>query len=244
VRQALDMVTGIRFDETYDDPASDISRYGYATGSRLAPPGYDGPRNMVEALPTFQKEGTHGHAFHYVSPNTDVIGWIIGRVTGQPFSRIFSERVWSQLGMERDAYISRDPIGMEQTGGGFNATARDLARFGQMLLQDGAANGRQVIDPAVVAGIRAGGDLDAFARGTEDYGPLSRGWSYRSFWWHTHNAHAAFTGVGIHGQYLYIDPAARVVIVQQASYPTPLQPEADNIVLPAFEALARELGSG
>jgi CubicO group peptidase (beta-lactamase class C family) len=236
------MTTGIRFAEIYDDPQSDISRYGYATGSRLAPPGYDGPRDMAEALPTYRQEGAHGHAFHYVSPNTDVVGWIIGRVTGQPFSTVFSERVWSRIGAERDAYISRDPIGMEQTGGGFNATARDLARFGQMILQEGSYNGQQIIHPAVIAGFRAGGDRDVFARGTAEYGPLWRGWSYRSFWWVLHNSHGAFTGIGVFGQWLYIDPTARMVIAQQASYPTPLQPDADNVVLPAFHAIATQLG--
>ena len=241
VRHALDMTTGIEFSEVYDFEDGDIARYGIATGFRPMPEGYRGPRTVDELFPQFPKAGEHGEAFHYVTPNTDVIGWIIARVTGQPFSRVFGERVWSQLGTERDAYIIRDAIGMEMAGAGFNATARDLARFGQMVLDDGVCDGRQVIAPEVIATIRKGGDRAAFARGTEEYGPLWEGWSYRAFWWITHNPHGAFTGIGINGQWLYVDPTARVVIVQQSSYPTADQPEADDVCVPGFHAIAREL---
>jgi len=241
VRHALDMTTGIRFDEVYDFEQGDIARYGIASGFSAMPEGYQGPRTVPELFPQFPKAGEHGEAFHYVTPNTDVIGWIIARVTGEPFSRVFGARVWSRLGTERDAYIIRDAIGMEMAGAGFNATARDLARFGQLLLDDGACGGQQIIAPEVIATIREGGDRAAFARGTEEYGPLWEGWSYRGFWWLPHNDHGAFTGIGINGQWLYVDPTARVVIVQQSSYPTADQPEADAVCIPGFHAIAREL---
>jgi CubicO group peptidase (beta-lactamase class C family) len=241
VRHTVNMTTGIRFDEVYDFEQGDVARYAIASGITAMPDGYTGPRSVPELFPQIPKAGIHGEAFHYVTPNTDVIGWIIGRVTGQPFSRIFSDRIWSRLGMERDAYIVRDAIGMEMAGGGFNATARDLARFGQMVLDDGNCDGRQIIAPEVIAIIRGGGDPEVFARGTAEYGPLFQGWSYRAFWWLTHNDHGAFTGIGINGQWLYIDPTARVVIVQQSSYPTADQPEADAVCLPGFHAIARHL---
>jgi CubicO group peptidase (beta-lactamase class C family) len=241
VQHALDMSTGIRFEEIYDFADGDVARYAFASGFAEPPAGYQGPRTVPELFPQFPKQGNHGEAFHYVTPNTDVIGWIIARVTGQPFSKIFSERIWSRLGTERDAYIIRDAIGMEMAGAGFNATARDLARFGQLLLDDGVCDGQQIIAPEVIAIIRDGGDREAFARGTEEYGPLWKGWSYRAFWWMTHNAHEAFTGIGINGQWLYIDPTARVVIVQQSSYPTADQPDADAVCLPGFHAIAQHL---
>lgn len=241
IRHAIDMSTGIRFDEVYDFGEGDVARYGIASGFRPIPEGWSGPRNLEELLPQFLKEGNHGEMFHYVTPNTEVAGWIIARVTGKPVSQVISERIWSQLGMERDAYMIRDRIGMEMAGAGLNAAARDLARFGQLLLQDGEWHGQQVLAPEVVATIRGGGDREAFARGTTEYGPLWEGWSYRAFWWHTHNAHNAFTGIGINGQWLYVDPTAQVVIVQQSSYPTADQPEADDVCIPGFHAIAKEL---
>jgi CubicO group peptidase (beta-lactamase class C family) len=244
VQHALDMTTGIQFEEVYefgDGGVGDLARFAIATGFSVMPDGYEGPRTVPELLPLFPKAGSHGETFHYVTPNTDVVAWVIARATGQPFSRIFSDRVWSRLGMERDAYIIRDGIGMEMAGAGFNATARDLARFGQLLLDGGVCDGQQIIAPEVIAIIRDGGDRDVFARGTEEYGPLWQGWSYRAFWWVTHNEHGAFTGIGINGQWLYIDPTSRVVIVQQSSYPTSDQPEADGVCLPGFHAIARHL---
>lgn len=245
VKHAMDMSTGIAFSEVYDweDELGDMVRYAICSGLSDSPDGYQGPTTITELFPTFQKDGEHGHMFHYVTPNTDIVGWIIGRVTGVPLSQAFSERIWSQLGTERDAYIIRDHIGMDMAGGGLNATARDLARFGQMILDNGQVDGRQVIAPEVVAEIFKGGDQEAFARGSEEWSPLWKGWSYRAFWWITHNANNAFTGIGINGQWLYIDPTARVVIVQQSSFPTADQPAIDEIVLPGFNAIARHLSN-
>jgi CubicO group peptidase (beta-lactamase class C family) len=245
VRHVLDMTTGIRFEEIYDDPTSDVGRYAIATGLIPTPQSYDGARDLAAYLPSLRKEGEHGAVFHYVTPNTDIAGWIIARVTGQPFSRLFSERIWSQIGAERDAYIIKDRSGMLMTGGGFNATARDLARFGQLILQDGSANGRQLIDLAVIADIRAGGDKAAFARGMDpSWGAAYEGWSYRSYWWVTHNAHGSFTGIGINGQWLYIDPTARMVAVVQSSQPHADEPETDDKILRGLHAIARALREG
>lgn len=242
VRHALDMTTGIRFDEAYGDVDSEIGQYAIACNLYPCPQGYDGPDHIAALLPTFQREGRHGERFHYVTPNTDVIGWIIARVTGRPFSRLFSERIWSRIGAEHDAYILKDPAGFEVTGGGLNATARDLARVGQLLLDDGVVDGARLLDPAVIADARAGGDRDAFARSDEAVaGSPYEGWSYRSFWWVSHNAHGAFTGIGINGQWLWVDPTARVVIVLQSSHPDPVGEEADASVIPGLHAIAAQL---
>lgn len=241
VRHALDMSTGIEFSEVYEFSEGDIGRYAFAVGFSVPPDGYAGPRSLPELLPQFRKSGEHGYKFHYVTPNTDVIGWIIGRVTGKPFAQSFSERIWSRIGVERDAYIITDPAGMQVTGAGFNATARDLARFGQMLLDDGAVDGREVLAPEVVAAVRQPGDQEAFARGMEEAPEVWKDWSYRTFWWYTHNEHDAFTGIGINGQWLYIDPTARVVIVQQSSHPIAEDSGPDGILIPGFHAIATHL---
>jgi len=244
VRHALDMVTGIRFNEIYDDPTSGIGLYAAATGLVSLPPEYPGPRNSSELLPIFQKDGTHGDIFHYVTPNTDVVGWVIARAAGKLFSQLLSERIWSRLGMEHDAYVIVDSIGMEVVGGWLSANARDLARFGQVMLQDGMHNGKQSIAAEVIAGIRAGGDQAAFARSEEgDAGAILEDWSYRSFWWVSHNEHAAYTGIGINGQWLYIDPTARMVAVLQSSHPESVNLDADTAVVRGFHAIACYLRS-
>jgi CubicO group peptidase (beta-lactamase class C family) len=131
-----------------------------------------------------------------------------------------------------------DPTGAEFAGAGLNLTLRDLARFGEMIRLDGRYNGQQIVPKAVVDDIRRGGDRARFA--PAGYTTLP-GWSYRNMWWISHNEHGAFTARGIHGQAIYIDPAAEMVIVRFASSPLAGNVNLDPTSLPAYEAVARHL---
>jgi CubicO group peptidase (beta-lactamase class C family) len=93
VRQVMDMTTGVVFNEDYEDPNSDVIPSRTATGSYPRPPGYRGPRSIAEFLPTLRAAGTHGEAFA-TYPNTEVLGWIIQRLTGKPMAELLSERIW------------------------------------------------------------------------------------------------------------------------------------------------------
>ena len=134
VQQVLNMTVGIHFSEKYDDPDSDFTRYGYAAKAFTSPRGYTGPESIYAYLPTLKKAGKHGKAFHYVSPDTEVLGWIVERITGMRWSDVVSKMLWSKLGAAYDGYYGLDSTGQEVVAGGFNFTARDGARFGQMIL--------------------------------------------------------------------------------------------------------------
>ncbi len=221
VQQVLDMTTGVSYTEIYDDPDSDIWRYGRVFNLwGVPPPGYTGPRTIYDYLPTLEKKGEHGYGFHYVTPNTDVLGWIIRRVTGKSVDQNISERILQPLGAERDAYIWLDGEGNEMAGGGLNIAARDAARFGQMILQGGLYNGKRVLPAAVAKRVFEAGDPDVFTRFHPNdpwYGPIVS--SYHNQWWHFRNAHQAVSAIGVHGQYIYIDPVAQMVVVKQSSSP-------------------------
>lgn len=140
VQQVLDMTVSLDFSEDYTDSNADIWEYGYVFSILgKAPQGYKGATSIHEYLPTLKKgKSDHGNAFHYVTPNTDVLGWLNSRVSGDSLSTLISERFWQRLGVERDGYIWLESQGVEMAGGGLNITARDAARFGQMVLQGGA----------------------------------------------------------------------------------------------------------
>jgi hypothetical protein len=104
---------------------------------------------------------THGEGFTYRSVNTDVLAWVLQRASGERIETLLSRRLWSGLGVERDAYITCDPHGMPFAAGGLCTTVRP-ARMGEMRCE-GAFNGRQLVPAAAVAAIRAGGDR-RFAR--------------------------------------------------------------------------------
>ena len=240
VRQVMDMTTGIRFSEDYADPNAEVWAHAAAGNPLPKPEGYQGPRSYYEFLQTVRPEGRHGEAFHYRTANADALGWIIARVSGRSVAQLLSERIWSQLGAEQDAYISVDASGTPFAGGGMNAGLRDLARFGELMRNGGRHNGQQVIPQAVVDDIRAGASREDFAKAGYD---LLQGWSYRNMWWVTHNPNGAFMARGVYGQALYIDPAAEMVIARFASHPVAANAASDPTSLPAYAALARHLMS-
>lgn len=240
VKQVLEMTTALRYSEDYADPKAEVWQFSAAGSTLPPPPGYTGPRSYYDYLQTVQKQGRHGEAFGYKTINSDTLGWIIARRTGKPVSTLLSERIWQRLGAEQDAYYTVDSTGTPFAGGGFNAGLRDLARLGQLLLQDGRANGQQIVPAAAIERIRAGGDKRAFAKAGYT---LLRGWSYRGMWWISHNQDGAYMARGVHGQALYIDPAAKVVIARFGSHPIAGNAANDPTTLPAFDALAHYLMS-
>lgn len=238
IRQVLDMTTGLKYSEDYADPHAEVWAHAQAGSPLPKPKDYSGPRSYYEFLQTVQPQGQHGDAFAYKTVNTDVLGWVIARATGRNVADVLSERIWRRLGAEQDAYMTVDSTGTPFAGGGLNTGLRDLARFGEMLRSDGRFNGQQIVPKAVVDDIRRGGDKSAFAKAGY---PLLQGWSYRDMWWVTHNAHGAFAARGVHGQSIYIDPKAEMVIARYASHPLAGNAANDPTTLPAFAALAEYL---
>jgi CubicO group peptidase (beta-lactamase class C family) len=241
IRQLLDMTTDMDYVEDYTDENSSIWQFSRAGGFRPRPPGYQGADSFYAFIETVPKAGAHGERFAYKTVNTDTLAWVMRRVTGQRISDLLRTRLWTRLGVEQDAYFTVDPTGVEFAGGGLNLTLRDLARFGEMMRLDGAFNGQQIVPAAVVADIRRGARKDHFALAGYTLLP---GWSYRSMWWITHNPHGAYSARGIHGQAIYIDPEAEMVIVRFASHPLGANANLDPTSLPAYHAMARHLMGG
>ncbi|QKV52568.1 serine hydrolase domain-containing protein [Comamonas antarctica] len=238
VRQVLDMTTGLQYSEDYADPKAEVWAFSQAGSPLPKPKDYAGPRSYHEYLQTVRPEGEHGAAFAYKTVNSDALGWIIARATGRNVAELLSERIWSRIGAEQDAYITVDSTGTPFAGGGLNTGLRDLARFGELLRNHGRFQGQQIIARAVVDDIRRGGDRAAFARAGY---ALLPGWSYRNMWWVTHQADGAFMARGVHGQRIYVNPEAAVVIVRYASHPVASNSANDPVTLPAFDAIARHL---
>jgi CubicO group peptidase (beta-lactamase class C family) len=239
VRQVLDMTTSLDYDEEYADPkASSFIAYARAAGLFPMPPGTVGPGNVYDFARSLAQKGPHGVRFTYASPNTDVVGWLVARASGQRPEAVLQERLWGRLGAEGDGYMALDPWGNATAAGGFNVRLRDLARFGEMMRLDGRYNGQQIVPASVVATIRKGASRDAFAAAGYD---TMAGWSYRDQWWIAHDAHGTFMARGIHGQNIWVDPTARVVIARFGSHPLASTVNFDPIALPAYRAVADHL---
>lgn len=235
VRQVLNMTTSLTFSEDYADPNADIWKYGAAITALPKPAGYKGPRGFFEYLEGVKAKGKPGEAFDYKTVNADVIGWIVSRATGKSLSELLSDRIWQKLGAEQDAYYTIDSIGTPFAGGGLNLGLRDMARLGELMLNNGKVNGKQLIPKQAIDNIRAGGDVKKFAK--SEYTNLP-GASYKSFWWIYNNADGAYAARGVHGQTIYIDPKAHMVIARFASYPQAANSVNDPTSLPAYQAVA------
>lgn len=235
VRQVMDMTVGVRFSENYADPNADIWTYARAGGVLPRPADYKGPATFYDYLVTTKKEGQHDDAFAYKTVNAEVLAWIVRRASGKSTAALMSERIWQPMGAQSDAYFSLDSIGTEFGGGGLSTTLPDLARFGEMVRNDGRFNGKQILPKSVIESIHRGGDPAKFAKA--GYATLP-GWSYRDMWWISNNSHHAIEARGIHGQAIYIDPVAQMTIVRYASHPIAANAANDPVTLPAFGALA------
>lgn len=235
VRQVMDMTTALKYSEDYADPKADIWVFSSAGNPLPKPADYKGPVGYYAYLETVQKQGEHGEIFAYKTVNADALGWIIAKATGKSVNELLSERIWSKTGMEQDAFYQVDSKGIAFTGGGFNAGLRDLARFGELIRNKGNWQGEQLFPAQAVDDIQKGGSKEAFAKSGH---PELKGWTYRNMWWMTENENGAYAARGVHGQTIYIDPAAEMVIVRLASHPVAANSANDAYSLPAYQAIA------
>jgi CubicO group peptidase (beta-lactamase class C family) len=233
VRQVMDMTTGVKYSENYADPNADIWVYSAAASPFPKPAGYSGPDGYWEYLAQVQPEGAHGDAFHYKTINSDMLGWIISRTANKSVTELASERLWSRMGAEQDAYQTVDGKGVPFAGGGISLGLRDAARLGHLMLNKGEINGTRLFPAAVTDRIAKGGDPSKF----KGYAAIPNG-SYTSQWWVFHNEHGAYAARGVHGQTIYVDPTAEMVLVRFASFPTAANATIDPTSLPAYQAVA------
>lgn len=239
VRHVLDMTVSIDFAEQYLDTTGAFARYRIATGwNPVSDPALDTDlHSFLTTLPRDRRP--HGERFFYVSPNSDMLGWILERAGGKPFAQLLSEEIWQPMGAANDAYVTIDKKGAARSAGGICMSAHDAARLGELVRRDGEVDGRQVLPRAWLADLRENGDRQAWVAG----GPsllLPHG-RYRSQWYMVGNDHAAYCAIGIHGQWIYIDPKAEMVIVKLSSQVLPVEDETDLLLLRSFQAIGRAL---
>ncbi len=240
VQQVMDMTTGVKFVEDYEALDSDIARTDIASGWKQAPPGYKGPVCIWDQIMGLvETTRPHGSLFEYRSIETDVLAHCLERITSTRLAELISVELWQPLGCEESAYFSVDPVGYSLADGGFNATLRDYARFGQMLLQRGMANGRQVVPSEWIEDINnTNGELFGYP-----YNMATPNGSYRNQFWIEDVHQQAFMARGVFGQLIYIDPTQQLVIVKLSSWPEFTSVARLRTALDAIHGIAQFLNS-
>ncbi|MCW2393789.1 MULTISPECIES: serine hydrolase domain-containing protein [unclassified Sphingobium] len=208
IRDLLEMRSGVDWIDNFMTPgnlaydahvASWVEEKArYTDGAKLTKPAH--------------KPGTH---FTYNSMDAALVGLVVERATGMPVSRYLSERLWRPGGMEADAfYVIDGPsgVGREFTAGGFNARLRDYGRIGQLMLNEGMLNGQRLLPPDYVKTLRQSITAET-----------GEGLGYGYFWW-TQTGTQAFSAIGGEGQFIYVDPEHKTVVVKLSH--GPVGPEA------------------
>ncbi|HHQ2460009.1 serine hydrolase domain-containing protein [Bacillus cereus group sp. MYBK245-2] len=217
LQQLLDMQVSIEYPtHGYEHPALENQDAQLYLASNILPRGknYDGPMKIYDMLREAEETAPPGSDFSYDNGSAETLAWVIRTITGKSLAENVSERIWSQIGMEENAYYVTDETKVEQASAGLNATARDMARFGQLLLNNGEYNGKQILPSSITE------DIKNVQEGELAVGP-GASISYHNQWWIPHNEQGAFEVLGSYGQTLYIDPKANMVIVHFSSNATP-----------------------
>lgn len=217
LRHLLDMRSGVRFSEDYGVPDADVMHEEYICGWKPRPPDVPAelPTCMYDFMLSLPKERDHGGPFLYRSIETDVIAWAMERVSGKPLPELMSCELWQPLGAQRDASFTVDPAGFASADGGFNATLRDYARFGQMYCDGGRFDGRQIL-PADFLHDTLAGDPKSFAGHYKEVFP--RG-AYRNQFWIRDVDKAQIMARGVFGQLIYVDSPNQIVVVKLSTWP-------------------------
>jgi CubicO group peptidase (beta-lactamase class C family) len=199
VRQMLMMSSGVKWNEDYVDPNSDVAK----AGDKVTEPGVNPMVSYLRKLPRAHEPGT---TWHYNTGETDLVGVLISKATGETLAQYASEKIWQPYGMERDAVWMTDPGGQERGGTGISMTLRDYGRLGLFIAGGGVAGGKQIVPKGWVA--------EATRREIDNGTP---GGGYGYFWWI--RANGSYEAVGIFGQAITTFPAEHLIIVQNSAWP-------------------------
>lgn len=238
LQHVLDMTTGVVFDESYTNPESHMVKLGYACGWRVNDKP-EWPQTMWELVLTLtEQERPHGELFQYRSIETDVLGFIVERVTATTLTDLMSREIWAPMGAQEDGYFTVDHAGTALADGGFCATLRDYARFAQLIINGGRHGNTQVIPSAWIEETR-NGDCDVFQGFFRESLPQG---AYRNKWWIEDPAKRAMLARGIFGQLIYIDPEASFAFIKLSTWPEVTSVPRAREAIAAAHAVRSALG--
>jgi CubicO group peptidase (beta-lactamase class C family) len=204
IRQILQMRSGVDYEERYDfgNPGIAARNHELSLVKNVT--------RFADAARTIKRKHPPGQVWEYKTLDTAVLGWLLERVSGgSTVAAYTAQRLWEPLGAEADAYYIMDGepgVGREFSGAGLNATLRDFARFGLMVLDGGVANGHRIVSS------------DWIRESTRPTAPEGPGPGYGYQWWMAQRP-GAFQAIGLQGQFIYIDPATRTVVVKLSYFP-------------------------
>ena len=241
VRHALDMTGAAKFGEDYPNWDDDFWVETAVLGWRPDLAGQAGTRSLKQFVFTrSDKEQEDGEKWHYRTLMTNALAIALEEATGTPIQALVEQKLWQKLRPEYDSNVVLDETGFAYFGAGMSVSARDLARFGQMLLDDGMVAGKQIVPARWVNATREGSDkLRGFFADT-DASVMFPGWHYQNQTWAC-QSDGVLCCIGIYGQTIYVHQPSQSVIVKLSTHPEALNIGRFADTMLAMGALTREL---
>jgi CubicO group peptidase (beta-lactamase class C family) len=199
VKQLLTMTSGVRWNEDYEDPKSDVALFN----EHKSAPGVD---VTVSYMRTLKRDAPAGTKWVYKTGETNLIGVLVSKATKKPLAEYLSEKIWTPFGMEQDASWLLGSTGHEISGCCLQASTRDFARFGLFILGGAKAGGVAVVPDGWIA---------AATIKNAEIGVQGRGYGYQ--WWTYDDG--SYAAQGIFGQGIFIDPKRKLVIASNSNWP-------------------------
>ncbi|MDX1738109.1 MAG: serine hydrolase [Alphaproteobacteria bacterium] len=238
LKNLLNMSSGVSYTEDYSNPSREYLLLEQCAGwndrhIENAPKSFHA---YLKSIGYHCPQGTE--IFNYRSIDTDILAWVCEEATRQPFNILLSTYIWKKLACDFDAQIKTDHLGAATASGGLNASLRDYGRFGQMIINNGTFNNQKIVSENWISSSLQG-HPDAFRLGYPAFSKTYPNGTYSNQWWVLDSEDGIQAAIGIHGQFIYIDRSADIVVVKLSTWP-----EANNHLLETSDLkLFHDLGT-
>ena len=242
IRTALDMTAAVEFGEDYANQDADFWEETSVVGWQPSLVKPRAPVTLLDyALTRQTTEQQEGEKYHYRTILTNILGMVLERATDTPLPELLQSRLWSRLGPEQDACIVVDRVGFPYVGAGMNASTRDLARFGQMIVGRGALGGDQIVPGDWIDDIRYGEPRSADLLAASEYAEVLPGGHYRNQFWVSDAERGILLCIGIYGQTIHVNMTTGTVMVKFSSHPEPVDMPLFLDTFAALDALSESI---
>ena len=237
VRNVLDMSVASGFVEDYTGQADIFKKYRSSTGWDLPEAGsvqtVKGLHNFLSSMPKSNQK--HGKKYHYCSPHSDLLGWIIERASGENYSKIMADLLFKKAGINHEANVTVDKWGASRAAGGISISPYDLLLISELVRNYGSNDNGQIIPASWIEDFRNSKNNSSYLN-QDNLERFPKG-NYRSKWYQTGFKDNEFCAIGIHGQNIWINPNKEITIVRMSSASDPINIQTEELMFSVFDEI-------
>ena len=239
VRNVLDMSIASGFIEDYTGQAEIFKKYRSSTGWDLpdtkSKQTVKGLHDFLSSMPKSNQK--HGKKYHYCSPHSDLLGWIIERASGENYSKIMADLLFKKAGINHEANVTVDKWGASRAAGGISVSPYDLLLLSELVRNHGSNKNGQVIPAAWIEDFVNNKNNKSYLN--QDNLERFPNGNYRSKWYQTGFKDNEYCAIGIHGQNIWINPQKEITIVRMSSASDPINIQTEELMFSVFDEISK-----